>query len=134
MEVAVPRPVGWAPWNPDPDASAARLWQQLQSRGARNAAVVITDTFGRPWREGLVDVAIGCAGISPIQDIRGSLDLAGRELLVTTNAIADQLAAAAGILMQKDSGVPAVWVRGLLPEGSGTLAETLRSPDNDLFR
>jgi coenzyme F420-0:L-glutamate ligase/coenzyme F420-1:gamma-L-glutamate ligase len=118
----------------DPDASATRLRDGLRARGAGNVAVIVTDTFGRPWREGLVDVAIGCAGIAPIQDIRGSLDLAGRELLVTTNATADQLAAAGGILMRKDSGIPAVWITGLTPEGDGTLAETLRDPQNDLFR
>ncbi len=118
----------------DPDASAARLRTALQSRGAGKLAVIVTDTFGRPWREGLVDVAIGCAGIAPIQDIRGSLDLAGRELLVTQNASADQLAAAGGILMLKNSGVPAVWVTGIAPEGDGTVAGTLRDPQTDLFR
>lgn len=118
----------------DPDASAARLRAALQAAGAGNVAVVVTDTFGRPWREGLVDVAIGCAGIAPIQDIRGSLDLAGRELLVTTNATADQLAAAGGMLMLKSSGVPAVWVTGIRPEGDGTLASILRDPRSDLFR
>jgi coenzyme F420-0:L-glutamate ligase/coenzyme F420-1:gamma-L-glutamate ligase len=118
----------------DPDASAARLRDDLQARGAVNAAVIVTDTFGRPWREGLVDIAIGSAGISPIKDIRGSLDLAGRELLVTTTATADQLAAAAGILMEKDSGIPVVWVSGIVPEGTGTVAQTLRNTESDLFR
>ncbi|MFP6630208.1 MAG: coenzyme F420-0:L-glutamate ligase, partial [Myxococcota bacterium] len=103
----------------DPDASASRLREDLLARGSRNLAVIVTDTFGRPWREGLVDVAIGSAGIDPIRDARGSQDLAGRELLVTTTATADQLAAAAGILMLKDAGVPAVWVTGLEPSGEG---------------
>jgi coenzyme F420-0:L-glutamate ligase/coenzyme F420-1:gamma-L-glutamate ligase len=126
-EVAVLLPI-------DPDASAARLRDDLQAAGARNVAVIVTDTFGRPWREGLVDVALGSAGIEPIRDVRGSLDLAGRELLVTTSATADQLAAAAGILMLKDAAIPAVWVSGLTPEGDGRLADTLRDPQTDLFR
>lgn len=118
----------------DPDASAARLRAELEPSGTRRLAVVVTDTFGRPWREGLVDQAIGCAGIAPILDARGQRDLAGRELLVTTTATADQLAAAAGMLMGKDSGVPAVWVEGFPVEGEGTAAELLRDPASDLFR
>jgi coenzyme F420-0:L-glutamate ligase/coenzyme F420-1:gamma-L-glutamate ligase len=118
----------------DSDASAARLREDLISVGARNVAVVVTDTFGRPWREGLVDIAIGSAGIQPIRDIRGTDDLQGRELLVTTTATADQLAAAAGILMLKDSGIPAVWVTGVDVEGEGSVADTLRDPQTDLFR
>jgi coenzyme F420-0:L-glutamate ligase/coenzyme F420-1:gamma-L-glutamate ligase len=118
----------------DPDASAARLRSDLVALGARNVAVIVTDTFGRPWREGLVDVAIGCAGIEPIRDLRGTPDLAGRELLVTTTATADQLAAAAGLLMVKDAAVPAVWITGVEVGGEGRVADTLRSPQNDLFR
>ena len=118
----------------DPDASAARLRQGLLEAGGRDLAVIVTDTFGRPWREGLVDVAIGSAGIEPIRDVRGSQDLAGRELFVTTMASADQLAAAAGILMLKDAGVPAVWVTGFERSGDGRVADTLRDPQSDLFR
>ncbi len=118
----------------DPDASAARLRADLEARSGGRLAVVVTDTFGRPWREGLVDVAIGCAGIDPILDVRGSLDLGGRELLVTTNATADQLAAASGLLMLKDSGIPAVWVSGVEVRGDGGVAGTLRDPQTDLFR
>lgn len=118
----------------DSDASAARLREGLMATGARKLGVVITDTFGRPWREGLVDIAIGCAGLRPIEDIRGRGDLSGRELQVTTTASADQLAAAAGILMVKDAGVPAVWVEGFSPEGDGSVRETLRESENDLFR
>jgi len=118
----------------DPDASAARLRDDLHARGAERLAVVVTDTFGRPWREGLVDVAIGSAGLQPIRDLRGDADLRGRELAVTTTATADQLAAAAGILMLKDAGIPAVFVEGLSPEGEGTIADTLRDPEMDLFR
>jgi len=118
----------------DPDASAERLRAALLARGAGPLGVVVSDTFGRPWRDGLVDVAIGCAGIAPIDDLRGRPDLAGRILQVTAMATADQLAAAAGLLMTKDSGVPAVWVDGIAPEGSGGVRATLRDPKLDLFR
>ena len=79
-------------------------------------------------------MALGSAGIEPIRDVRGSQDLAGRELFVTTMASADQLAAAAGILMLKDAGVPAVWVTGFERSGDGRVADTLRDPQSDLFR
>ena len=118
----------------DPDASAARLRQGLIALGAGPLAVIVTDTFGRPWREGLVDVAIGCSGIAPIDDLRGTPDLTGRELAVTTTATADQLAAAAGLLMRKDSGIPAVWIEGVPLKGDAPLRGTLRDPDLDLFR
>jgi coenzyme F420-0:L-glutamate ligase/coenzyme F420-1:gamma-L-glutamate ligase len=118
----------------DPDASAARLREALLTRGAGPLAVIVSDTFGRPWREGLVDVAIGCAGLAPITDWRGRRDLAGRELRVTTSASADQLAAAAGLLMRKDAGIPAVWIEGHPLAGDGQLRDTLRPPETDLFR
>jgi coenzyme F420-0:L-glutamate ligase/coenzyme F420-1:gamma-L-glutamate ligase len=114
----------------DPDASARAIRAQLGPR----QAVIISDTFGRPWREGLVDVAIGVAGLAPLIDARGQTDRRGRELQVTVMALADQLAAAAGILMEKASGVPAVWIEGLEPEGDGGLAALLRDPARDLFR
>lgn len=118
----------------EPDASARALREGLRARGAGPLAVVVTDTFGRPWREGLVDVAIGCAGLAPIRDLRGTPDLAGRSLAATTLATADALAAAAGLLMPKDAGVPAVWIAGLAPEGDGNVRDTLRDPASDLFR
>jgi len=118
----------------DPDASAAKLRADLLARGAGPLAVVVSDTFGRPWREGLVDVALGCAGIAPIDDRRGAVDRGGRELQVTATATADQLAAAAGLLMPKDSGIPAVWIEGLAIAGDGRIRDTLRTPENDLFR
>jgi len=118
----------------DPDASATRLREALLARGAGPLAVIVSDTFGRPWREGLVDVAIGCAGLAPITDWRGSRDRAGRELRVTTSASADQLAAAAGLLMRKDAGIPAVWIEGHPLAGDGRLRDTLRPPETDLFR
>jgi coenzyme F420-0:L-glutamate ligase/coenzyme F420-1:gamma-L-glutamate ligase len=118
----------------DPDASAGRLRAGLIALGAGPLAVIVTDTFGRPWREGLVDVAIGCSGIAPLEDLRGTPDLMGRELAVTTAATADQLAAAAGLQMRKDSGVPSVWIEGVPLKGEGSLRDTLRDPAMDLFR
>ncbi len=118
----------------DSDASARRLGEGLAALGHEDLAVVISDTFGRPWREGLVDVAIGSAGIAPIADIRGSQDWMGRELQVTTMATVDQLAAAAGLLMIKDAGIPAVFVEGVPRRGDGGLSDLLRNPSEDLFR
>jgi coenzyme F420-0:L-glutamate ligase / coenzyme F420-1:gamma-L-glutamate ligase len=118
----------------DPDASARALREALRAAGAGPLAVIVSDTFGRPWREGLVDVALGCAGIAPILDLRGTRDLAGRPLEVTATATADQLAAAAGLLMRKDAGTPAVWVRGVAPAGDGPVRDLLRDPASDLFR
>jgi coenzyme F420-0:L-glutamate ligase/coenzyme F420-1:gamma-L-glutamate ligase len=118
----------------DPDGSAQALRQALRSPEAGPLAVIVSDTFGRPWREGLVDVALGCAGIAPLADQRGRPDLMGRELTVTTTATADQIAAAAGLLMGKDAGVPAVWVEGVPIVGAGSIRATLRKPERDLFR
>lgn len=118
----------------DPDASARRLCQALSTPGGPTP-VVISDTFGRPWREGLVDVALGSAGIAPLRDDRGSLDRAGRELQVTQPATADQLAAAAGLLMWKSAGVPVVLVEGFPFEGDGSVQKSLlRDSSTDLFR
>ena len=128
-EIAVVLPV-------DCDASARALLDGLIARGSERLGVVISDTFGRPWREGLVDMALGSAGIEPIIDQRGSRDRAGRELVVTAMAIVDQLAAGAGILMVKDSGIPAVFVEGITPSKNtpGTTQDLLRNPAEDLFR
>ena len=118
----------------DPDASARRLYEAL-SGPAGPTPVVISDTFGRPWREGLVDVALGSAGLAPIRDDRGSRDRAGRELVVTQPATADQLAAAAGLLMWKSAGVPVVVVEGFPIVGDGNVKDALlRDPSADLFR
>ncbi len=117
----------------DPDASARRLRDALAPPEAR-LGIIVSDTFGRPWREGLVDVAIGCAGMSPLRDDRGSHDLAGRELQVTALATADQLAAAAGLLMPKAAGIAAVWIEGVAIEGDAPLRSLLRDPAGDLFR
>jgi coenzyme F420-0:L-glutamate ligase/coenzyme F420-1:gamma-L-glutamate ligase len=117
----------------DPDASARTLHEDLSKNGA-HTPVVITDTFGRPWRDGLVDVALGSAGLAPLRDDRGSRDRAGRELLVTQPATADQLAAAAGLLMWKSAGIPVVIVEGFPFEGDGGVKDLLRDPQTDLFR
>jgi coenzyme F420-0:L-glutamate ligase / coenzyme F420-1:gamma-L-glutamate ligase len=118
----------------DPDASARRLREALLAGGAGPLAVIISDTFGRPWREGLVDVALGCAGIAPLEDRRGTNDWVGRPLEVTTLATADQIAAAAGLMMTKDAGLPVVFVRGVPPVGDGSVKALLRDPKTDLFR
>jgi coenzyme F420-0:L-glutamate ligase/coenzyme F420-1:gamma-L-glutamate ligase len=118
----------------DPDASARSLRTALLRSHPGPLAVIVSDTFGRPWREGLVDVALGCAGIAPIDDRRGQNDWFGRELAVTATATVDQIAAAAGLCMNKDAGVPAVFVEGLAPAGDGAVRELLRDPGTDLFR
>ena len=120
----------------DADASAARLCTALERRFGKTLAVVVTDTFGRPWRQGLVEVAIGCAGIEPLLDLRGERDLLGRELHHTVVAVADEIAAAAGLVMAKGSRVAAAIVRGVtFQEGPGGAAAGLvRPPEFDLFR
>ena len=119
----------------DPDASAAALRERLGERLGRRPAVIVTDTFGRPWREGLVEFAIGVAGMAPILDLRGERDWAGRELHHTVVAVADELACAAGLVMEKGNGVAAVVVRGYRGRGEETGARTLlRDPSKDLFR
>jgi coenzyme F420-0:L-glutamate ligase/coenzyme F420-1:gamma-L-glutamate ligase len=118
----------------DPDASARRLRDGLRARGHGPLGVIVSDTFGRPWREGLVDVALGCAGIAALADWRGRSDWVGRPLEVTAMAQVDQLAAAAGLLMAKDAGVPAVWIEGVAPRGDGGIRALLRDPKLDLFR
>jgi coenzyme F420-0:L-glutamate ligase/coenzyme F420-1:gamma-L-glutamate ligase len=120
----------------DPDASAAGLRARLRSRFHTDVAVVITDTFGRPWREGLVEVALGCAGMEPLLDLRGRADLAGRTLHHTVVALADAVAAAAGLVMEKDSATAAALVRGVryTPGPGGAAAALVRRPELDLFR
>ncbi len=114
----------------DPDASAHRL------RSALNCgAVIIIDTFGRPWREGLVDVAIGVSGLDPMDDQRGRADRNGRKLSSTIIAVADQLAAAAGLVMKKDAGCPVAVIRGFeWQRAEGSVLSLLRKPEQDFFR
>jgi len=119
----------------DPDATAARLATHLAATFGAQAGVIISDTWGRPWRVGLVDFAIGVAGLNPLRDLRGRTDMDGRELHHTVHADADALATAAGLLMEKDAGIPAVLVRGYrAAPGTGTGRDLIRDPDTDLFR
>jgi coenzyme F420-0:L-glutamate ligase/coenzyme F420-1:gamma-L-glutamate ligase len=121
----------------DPDRSARRIRDRLGAVHGVNVGVILSDTFGRPWRRGLVDVAIGCAGVAAVLDLRGTPDAAGRELRVTEVAVADELAAAADLVMGKASGVAAAVVRGVDPawlRAASVRAELLRPPQDDLFR
>ena len=119
----------------DPDASAERLRQGLRHLAGCDCAVVISDTFGRPWREGLVNVAIGAAGFRPLADYRGQPDRHARPLHSTIVAVADELAAAAGLVMGKAAGTPVVLVYGAaLESGQGSACELIRPPERDLFR
>jgi coenzyme F420-0:L-glutamate ligase/coenzyme F420-1:gamma-L-glutamate ligase len=119
----------------DPDASARRLRAALRARTGAEVAVLVTDTFGRAWREGLVDFALGLAGMSPLLDLRGERDLTGRELHHTVVAQADALAAAAGLVMRKGDGIPAVLVRGYAyAPADGTGRALIRARELDLFR
>jgi coenzyme F420-0:L-glutamate ligase/coenzyme F420-1:gamma-L-glutamate ligase len=129
---------GWAALLPeDPDRSARRLRDGLRARLGVHDAVVISDTFGRVWRRGLTDVAIGCAGIRAVVDLRGTSDAFGRELAVTEVCVVDELAAAAELVMGKSSGICAAIVRGVDPSclGRGEVrAEVVRPAHEDLFR
>ena len=121
----------------DPDRSARRIRDALRHRLGVDVAVIVSDTFGRPWRAGVTDVAIGCAGLRPVVDLRGTTDALGRELQVTEVAVVDELAAAAELVMGKASGVPVAVIRGVDPSwfGDGSVvADVVRSPEDDLFR
>lgn len=117
----------------DPDASAAGLRAALAERAGVDVGVVVTDTFGRPWRVGQTDVALGVAGAPALRDERGRTDLDGRPLEVTEVAVADQVAGAADLIRHKASGTPFVVVRGLAPGPHGTGADLVRDPAEDLF-
>jgi coenzyme F420-0:L-glutamate ligase/coenzyme F420-1:gamma-L-glutamate ligase len=119
----------------DPDRAAHRIRTALARASGVDCPVVVTDTFGRPWRRGLVDVAIGVSGIEPILDLRGTPDATGREMAATEVAIVDEIAAAADLVMGKADGIPAAIVRGLdLPAGEGRAVDLVRPPEDDLFR
>jgi coenzyme F420-0:L-glutamate ligase/coenzyme F420-1:gamma-L-glutamate ligase len=121
----------------DSDRSARHIRDALVARTGRRVAVVVSDTFGRPWRRGLVDVALGCAGIAAIVDLRGTADTRGRTLQATEVAVADEVASAAELVMGKDRDVPVAVVRGVDPswlrEGS-VRSEVVRPHGEDLFR
>jgi coenzyme F420-0:L-glutamate ligase / coenzyme F420-1:gamma-L-glutamate ligase len=129
---------GWAALLPvDPDRSARRIRAELGRQLSVVVGVVISDTFGRPWRQGVTDVAIGVAGVAAVVDLRGTFDATGRELVATQMCVADELAAAAELVMGKDRGIPAAVIRGLPPswlrDGS-VRGEVVRGPAEDLFR
>ena len=132
-----------------PDRSAQRIRDGLRQHAGVEAAVVVSDTFGRPWRRGLTDVAIGCAGILPILDLRGQQDALGRELAVTEVAIVDEIASAAELVMGKSANTPAAIIRGApkewliapeptpgttTPPDTGVVSHLVRPPSEDLFR
>jgi len=121
----------------DSDRSARRIRDGLRARAGVEVAVIVSDTFGRPWRRGVTDVAIGCAGIGAILDLRGTPDALGREMQVTEVAVVDELACAAELVMGKSDGIPVAVVRGVdaawLRTGS-VRDEVVRPPAEDLFR
>jgi coenzyme F420-0:L-glutamate ligase/coenzyme F420-1:gamma-L-glutamate ligase len=119
----------------DPDRSAHRIRTKLERRFGVDLPVIISDTFGRPWRRGLTDIAIGVSGLEAVVDLRGTQDWAGKELQVTEIAVADELASAADLVMGKAAGIPAALVRGYEgPRGEGRGTDLIRKPEEDLFR
>jgi coenzyme F420-0:L-glutamate ligase/coenzyme F420-1:gamma-L-glutamate ligase len=129
---------GWAALLPvDSDRSARRIRDGLRHRAGVEVAVIVSDTFGRTWRRGVTDVAIGCAGVAGVVDLRGTADALGREMQVTEVAVVDEIAAAAELVMGKASGIPVAVVRGVEPgwlrDGS-VHGEIVRRPQEDLFR
>ncbi len=117
----------------DPDASAHRLRSRLKELAGVEVGVIVSDTFGRPWRLGIVNVALGVAGLPASVDLRGSLDDDGKPLHATVLAVADDIAAAAGLVMGKTARTPAVIVRGLRLAGSGSGRDLIRPHEEDLF-
>jgi coenzyme F420-0:L-glutamate ligase/coenzyme F420-1:gamma-L-glutamate ligase len=118
----------------DPDASADRIRARLLELTGRDVAVLVTDSFGRPWRQGTTDVAIGAAGLQVVLDLRGVRDPVGYELHATTIAVADEIAGAAELVMGKTEGVPGAIVRGLSLAGDGRARDLIIPPERDLFR
>jgi coenzyme F420-0:L-glutamate ligase/coenzyme F420-1:gamma-L-glutamate ligase len=121
----------------DSDRSARGIKDRLRARADLDVAIIVSDTFGRPWRRGVTDVAIGCAGIAAIVDLRGTTDALGRELMVTEVAAVDEIAAAADLVMGKAEGVAVAIVRGLPGEWfrpGSVVDEIVRDPADDLFR
>ncbi len=121
----------------DPDRSARRMRDAIRARAGVEVAVIVSDTFGRTWRRGLTDVALGCAGIGAVLDLRGSTDTYGHELQVTVVAVVDEIAGAAELVMGKATGICAAVVRGVDPawlRRGSVREEIVRSPHEDLFR
>jgi coenzyme F420-0:L-glutamate ligase / coenzyme F420-1:gamma-L-glutamate ligase len=128
---------GWAALLPvDSDRSAKHVRDALRAREHVEVSVIISDTFGRPWRRGLTDVAIGVSGVAAVVDLRDTTDALGRVLQVTEVAVADEIAAAAELVMGKATHVPAAIVRGIEPSWlrEGSVRELIRPTDEDLFR
>ena len=118
----------------DPDASARRLRDRLVGLASVEVGVVVSDSFGRAWRQGTTDVALGVAGLAPLRDLRGARDASGRELQSTQIAVADEIAGAAELVMGKARRVPAALVRGVEARGEGTAGELVMPRERDLFR
>ncbi len=118
----------------DPDASAARILERLRELAGAEVGVIVSDSFGRAWRQGTTDVAIGLAGIRPLLDLKGARDTTGYELHATVIAVADELAGAAELVMGKTAGVPAAVIRGVDARGEGNARELVMPPERDLFR
>ena len=118
----------------DPDASAARLRDSISKRAGVAVGVIVSDSFGRAWRQGTTDVALGVAGLEGLRDFRGRRDSVGYEMHATQIAVADEIAGAAELVMGKTDGVPAAVVRGLQVEGTGSGRDLLMPRERDLFR
>ncbi len=119
----------------DPDASAARIRSAIRERSGVDLAVIVSDSFGRPWRWGIVDVAIGVSGLEPLEDLRGLPDSDGRVMRSTVRAVADELASAAELAFGKTGRRPVALVRGARPpRGEGRIGDALMPPETDLFR
>jgi coenzyme F420-0:L-glutamate ligase/coenzyme F420-1:gamma-L-glutamate ligase len=118
----------------DPDASAAALRQRIRELAGAEVGVIVSDSFGRAWRQGTTDVAIGVSGVRPLLDLKGTRDRAGYELHATVIAVADELAAAAELVLGKTSGIPAAVIRGYDAAGEGAARDLVMPPERDLFR
>lgn len=119
----------------DPDGSAAGIRAALRAQFGQDVAVIVSDSFGRPWRWGIVDVALGVSGMLPLEDLRGQPDADGRVMRTTVRAVADEIASAAELALGKVAGRPAALVRGANPPlGEGSVRELVMAAENDLFR
>ena len=119
----------------DPDASADRIRHAVRDRFGTDVPVIVSDSFGRPWRWGIVDVALGVSGLLPLDDLRGTPDADGRVMRTTVRAVADEIASAAELALGKTTGRPVALVRGAGPSrGQGRIAELVMPSENDLFR